>query len=215
VAKLHGISYLRGWLIDLPSLLKLFSIVTPFIILFKGEKYLQCPHLRTNRPRVPRLIYIASEPGANSGFSAGLRYGHWFEECKVYLRSKLVDWWILCSAVMSLSLCTCSDRIFCFLGPLLKGQCHEIFVPRFFFHQTIPPRALIHGLKPFRIWLRISRENWWDNCWKCMASAVSYRPPNPLWHRGSLRESENWLSVPLKGYYSKNKYICKHYILRL
>jgi hypothetical protein len=28
-----------------------------------------------------------------------------------------------------------------------------------FFHQTIPPRALIHGLKPFRIWLRIRREN--------------------------------------------------------
>jgi hypothetical protein len=32
----------------------------------------------------------------------------------------------------------------------LKGQCHEVFDPRFF-HQTIPPRGLIHGLKPFRI----------------------------------------------------------------
>jgi hypothetical protein len=41
----------------------------------------------------------------------------------------------------------------------LKGQCHEIFDPRFFFHQTIRPRALIRGLKPFRIWLRIRREN--------------------------------------------------------
>jgi hypothetical protein len=30
----------------------------------------------------------------------------------------------------------------------LKGQCHEIFDPRFF-HQTIPPRALIHGLSRF------------------------------------------------------------------
>jgi hypothetical protein len=40
----------------------------------------------------------------------------------------------------------------------LKGQCHEIFDPRFF-HQTIPPRALIHVLKPFRMWLRIRREN--------------------------------------------------------
>jgi hypothetical protein len=29
----------------------------------------------------------------------------------------------------------------------------------------------------------------------------------------SLRENEYWLSVPLKGYYSKNKYICKYYIL--
>jgi hypothetical protein len=41
----------------------------------------------------------------------------------------------------------------------LKGQCHEIFDPRFFCHQTIPPRALIQGLKLFRIWLRIRREN--------------------------------------------------------
>jgi hypothetical protein len=40
----------------------------------------------------------------------------------------------------------------------LKGQCQEIFDPRFF-HQTIPPRALIHGLKPIRKWLRIRREN--------------------------------------------------------
>jgi hypothetical protein len=31
---------------------------------------------------------------------------------------------------------------------LLKGQCHEISTFGFF-HQTIPPRALIHGLKPF------------------------------------------------------------------
>jgi hypothetical protein len=30
----------------------------------------------------------------------------------------------------------------------LKGQCHEIFDPGFF-HQTIPPRVLFHGLKPF------------------------------------------------------------------
>jgi hypothetical protein len=27
------------------------------------------------------------------------------------------------------------------------------------FHKTIPPRALIHGLKPFCIWLRFRREN--------------------------------------------------------
>jgi hypothetical protein len=36
----------------------------------------------------------------------------------------------------------------------LKGQCHEIF-DLWFFHQTIPPGALIHGLKHFCIWLRI------------------------------------------------------------
>jgi hypothetical protein len=28
-----------------------------------------------------------------------------------------------------------------------------------FFHQSIPPKALIHGLKPFCIWLRFRREN--------------------------------------------------------
>jgi hypothetical protein len=28
-----------------------------------------------------------------------------------------------------------------------------------FFHQSTPPRALIHGLELFRIWLRIRRDN--------------------------------------------------------
>jgi hypothetical protein len=40
---------------------------------------------------------------------------------------------------------------------VLKGQCHEIFDLWFF--PSIPPRALIHGLKPFRIWIRIRREH--------------------------------------------------------
>jgi hypothetical protein len=40
-----------------------------------------------------------------------------------------------------------------------KGTVSRDFRLLFFFHQTIPPRALIHGLKPFRIWLRMSREN--------------------------------------------------------
>jgi hypothetical protein len=44
-------------------------------------------------------------------------------------------------------------------------------------------------------------------------SAVSMRPRNPLWHCGSPCENEYWLLIPLKGYYSKNKYILKHYIL--
>jgi hypothetical protein len=37
----------------------------------------------------------------------------------------------------------------------LKGQYHKIFDPRFFFHQSNPPRPLTNGLKPFRICLRI------------------------------------------------------------
>jgi hypothetical protein len=44
----------------------------------------------------------------------------------------------------------------------LNGQCHEIFDPHFF-HQSTPPRVLIHGLKPFRIRLRIRRENRCEN----------------------------------------------------
>jgi hypothetical protein len=28
---------------------------------------------------------------------------------------------------------------------MLKGQCHEIFDPRFFFHQTMPPGLMIHA----------------------------------------------------------------------
>jgi hypothetical protein len=47
-----------------------------------------------------------------------------------------------------------------YLYGILKdiGQFHEIFDPRFF-HQSTPPSALIHGLKPFLTWLRIRREN--------------------------------------------------------
>jgi hypothetical protein len=36
----------------------------------------------------------------------------------------------------------------------LKRQYHESIDPRFF-HQTVPSRALIQGLKLFRKWLRI------------------------------------------------------------
>jgi hypothetical protein len=46
---------------------------------------------------------------------------------------------------------------------LLKGQCHDIFEPRFF-SQTIPARAMIHGKRPFRIWLRIRRDIRFGSC---------------------------------------------------
>jgi hypothetical protein len=46
----------------------------------------------------------------------------------------------------------------------LKGQCHEIFGPQFFFyHQSTPHRTLLHRLKPFRIWIRIRRNNRFEN----------------------------------------------------
>jgi hypothetical protein len=40
----------------------------------------------------------------------------------------------------------------------LNGHCQQIYDSRFL-HQTIPPRALSNGLKPFRMWLCIHREN--------------------------------------------------------
>jgi hypothetical protein len=39
----------------------------------------------------------------------------------------------------------------------LKGQCHEIFKPPFFFRQSITPRPLINTLKYFRILFRIRK----------------------------------------------------------
>jgi hypothetical protein len=48
-------------------------------------------------------------------------------------------------------------------GCLNSGQWTVDSVTRFstsgFFHQSTLPRALIHGLKAFRIWPRIRREN--------------------------------------------------------
>jgi hypothetical protein len=56
----------------------------------------------------------------------------------------------------------------------LKRQCHKIF-DLWFFHHSTPPRALTHRLKPFRIWLRIRRENCFSgvNDTAEMVSAVS------------------------------------------
>jgi hypothetical protein len=39
---------------------------------------------------------------------------------------------------------------------------NEIF-DSLFFHQSTPPRALIHGPKPFRKWLRIRRDNCFES----------------------------------------------------
>jgi hypothetical protein len=33
-----------------------------------------------------------------------------------------------------------------------------------------------------------------------------------LWHRGNPYKNEYWFSIPLKGNYRKNQYICKHCI---
>jgi hypothetical protein len=54
-----------------------------------------------------------------------------------------------------------STEIFCLqiLQCLLKGTVARDFLPSFFLNQSTPPRTLIHRPKPFRIWLRISRDN--------------------------------------------------------
>jgi membrane-bound metal-dependent hydrolase YbcI (DUF457 family) len=81
----------------------------------------------------------------------------------------------------------------------LKGQCHEIF-DLCFFHQSTPHRALTHSLKPFRIWLRIRRNNRHYSSFSGVndtaetldliliaVSAVSMTPLKPIqwcqWHR--------------------------------
>jgi hypothetical protein len=46
---------------------------------------------------------------------------------------------------------------------VLKGQCHEIFDSHVFLLQSTPSRSLIHGLKPFGIWLRIHQDNRFEN----------------------------------------------------
>jgi hypothetical protein len=76
---------------------------------------------------------------------------------------------------------------------MLKGQCHEIFNPRFI-HQTTPPRALIHGLKPICIWLRYRRENR-DNRLQSSDPAVLMRPRNQIprfqWDHGNQSRGLN------------------------
>jgi hypothetical protein len=53
--------------------------------------------------------------------------------------------------------------ILTFLKPI-KGTVSRDFWPLVFFHQSTPPRALTHRLKPYRIWLRIHRDNRFKNC---------------------------------------------------
>jgi hypothetical protein len=114
------------------------------------------------------------------------------------------------------------------------------FRPSVFFHQTIPPRALIQGLKPFRIWLRICREkrdksfekfrfrviN--DTAGSDLDSVVSMRQRMRIqrWHwphgikshgvndtAGSfhLQAKDYKLPFPLKGNHSKKIYISKQH----
>jgi hypothetical protein len=81
--------------------------------------------------------------------------------------------------------------------------------PWFFFHQSTHSRALIHGLKPFRIWHRIP----WkirDICLKWSASAVSMRPRKRIlrfqWDRGSrfggfIESAEVASTVPMSRFW--------------
>jgi hypothetical protein len=53
----------------------------------------------------------------------------------------------------------------------IKGTVSRDFRPLVFFHQTIPSGPLIHGLKHFRIWLRIHKVIW-SHIRKCSPSGV-------------------------------------------
>jgi hypothetical protein len=78
-------------------------------------------------------------------------------------------------------------------GLFLKGQCHDIFDPRFFFKSINPPRTLIHVLKPFRIWLRIRRDIRFGNS--------QNRIPRSQWDRGI------WLFVRVLTFSSNYMYV--------
>jgi hypothetical protein len=145
--------------------------------------------------------------------------GQKFGECGLLGRRR-VTWFALGGMLYSVSVSLLKNPRKIVLTFFLCA--HRDSVTRFsisgFFHQTIPHRALIQGLKPFRIWIRIRRENRLCNrlprhdrdrrsCFSGLIETAEafFTPRKPS-------RNEYWLSVPLKGYYSKNKYICKRYI---
>jgi hypothetical protein len=71
------------------------------------------------------------------------------------------------------------------------------FRPSIFFHKTISPRALIHGLKPFRIWLRLRRGSGFGGLYQTadVALAVSMRPRKPNFFRSSFVQRTTFLCI--------------------
>jgi hypothetical protein len=65
---------------------------------------------------------------------------------KITQKTFLFQGFSIKNCIFSMSFC---DNVqYVYFSFSLKGQCHEIFDPRFF-HQTMPPGPLIHGFKPF------------------------------------------------------------------
>jgi hypothetical protein len=87
---------------------------------------------------------------------------------------------------------------------LMKGTVARDFRPSVFSSNN-PPRALIHVLKPFRIWLRICRENrLYSNFSGVMdtaetISAVSMTPLKLMWHRWNLKHTFTSTFSSFKG----------------
>jgi hypothetical protein len=87
----------------------------------------------------------------------------------------------------------------------IKGLCYEIFHLKFF-HQTTLSELLIHGLKPFRLWIRVRRDI-------------------RLWNRKFCRQRCQWLRGPyiykadlFKGNINKkiiHRQIILHYIYNI
>jgi hypothetical protein len=85
----------------------------------------------------------------------------------------------------------------------LKGQCHEIFDPRFSFinQSTQGHWASISSRNSIYLFEMVGLGGFNETAEA--DSAATMRPRNSLWHRGSL-----WLFIPLKGYYIKtNTYV--------
>jgi hypothetical protein len=68
---------------------------------------------------------------------------------------------------------------------IVKGTLTRDFRPLLIFHQTTPPRPLIHGLKPFWIWFRIcgvNRQSWLHSSVMDTAVTCTAESLTPLWY---------------------------------
>jgi hypothetical protein len=122
-------------------------------------------------------------------------------------------------------LVTTNSEVFMILiihSQAIKGTVSRDFRPSVF-SSINPPRALIHRLKPFRIWLRIcgeirfrNRQNRFPRCqWDCwIPSTASLRPPNLLtWsHWGRRSQTFFRCSFVLK---TTDTFLCKNNVVLL
>jgi hypothetical protein len=108
--------------------------------------------------------------------------------------------WNLIRQALNIFLCGSSDY---FVECRYRDSVTR-FLTLVFFHQSTHPRALIHGLKPFRIWLRIYGEIWYIHLKCCCFSSFNETAE-------SLKKFNN-IIFPKKGIF-QHKTMLKKYSL--